>query len=166
MLEHAYEHHVLMRKREVQGKHVASSFEKQVMQRLVDAVYRVRTQWPVDAYRIDLVVEGLNRRLAIECDGEKWHTPEQLQNDLERQAILERLGWIFVRVRGSVFFRNADAAMAPVFAKIHHLDIEALGPASESERVGGDSPSIERVRRKAQALRAEWLAEKTSNANA
>jgi very-short-patch-repair endonuclease len=62
------------------------------MQRLVAAGYRVRSQWPVGAYRIDLVIEDLNRKLAVECDGEKWHTPEQLQNDLERQAILERLG--------------------------------------------------------------------------
>ena len=32
------------------------------MQRLVAAGYRVRSQWPVGAYRIDLVVEGLNRK--------------------------------------------------------------------------------------------------------
>jgi very-short-patch-repair endonuclease len=37
-------------------------------------------------------VEGKTKRLAVECDGERWHTPEQLNSDLERQAILERLG--------------------------------------------------------------------------
>jgi len=119
---------------ELQGNRTDSPFEKAVMQRLIAAGYRVRSQWLVGAYRIDLVVEGLSRKLAVECDGEKWHTPDQLQNDLEREAILERLGWIFVRVRGSVFFRNPDAAMAPVFARLDHLEIEALGPASESER--------------------------------
>jgi very-short-patch-repair endonuclease len=162
LLEHAHDPHALLREMEVEGSRVDSPFEKQVMQRLVAAGYRVRSQWPVGAYRIDLVVEGLNRKLAVECDGEKWHTPEQLQTDLERQAILERLGWIFVRIRGSLFFRDPDAAVAPVFAKLDHLDIEALGPASQAEPIAADSPLVERIRRKAEALRAEWLAESMS----
>jgi restriction endonuclease-like protein len=108
-------------------------------------------------------VEGLTRKLSVECDGEKWHTPEQLQNDLERQAILERLGWIFVRVRGSIFFRNPDAAMAPVFAKLADLEIEALGPVSDSEQ-RADSPLVERIRRSAQALRLKWRAEESASA--
>jgi very-short-patch-repair endonuclease len=160
LLAHAHNPDALLREMEVQGSRTDSVFEKAVMQRLVAAGYRVRSQWPVGAYRIDLVVEGLNRKLAVECDGEKWHTPEQLQNDLERQAILERLGWIFVRVRGSVFFRNPDAAMGSVFSKLAHLDIETLGPVSESE-VTTDSPLVERVRRNAEALRVRWLADET-----
>jgi very-short-patch-repair endonuclease len=159
LLSHAHDPEALLREMELQGNRVDSPFEKQIMQRLVAAGYRVRSQWSVGAYRIDLVVEGINRKLAVECDGEKWHTPEQLQNDLERQAILERLGWIFVRVRGSVFFRNPDAAMAPVFAKLADLEIEPLGPASDSER-RADSPLVERIRRNAEALRAQWVAEK------
>jgi very-short-patch-repair endonuclease len=141
LLAHAHDPDALLREMEVEGNRADSPFEKAVMQRLIAAGYRVRSQWLVGAYRIDLVVEGLNRKLAVECDGEKWHTPEQLQNDLERQAILERLGWIFVRIRGSVFFRNPDAAMAPVFAKLADLEIEALGPVSESERET-DSPLV------------------------
>jgi very-short-patch-repair endonuclease len=160
LLEHARDPQALLREMEVHGSRVDSPFEKEVMQRLVATGYRVRSQWPVGAYRIDLVVEGLNRKLAIECDGEKWHTPEQLQDDLERQAILERLGWIFVRIRGSLFFHNPDAAIAPVFAKLEHLDIEALGRVSESEPFAA-CPLIERVRRNAEKLRREWLAERT-----
>jgi very-short-patch-repair endonuclease len=160
LLDHANDPQALLREMEIQGSRVDSPFEKQVMQRLVAAGYRVRSQWPVGAYRIDLVVEGLNRKLAVECDGEKWHTPEQLQDDLERQAILERLGWIFVRIRGSLFFRDPDAGIAPVFAKLEHLDIEALGPASQAEPMT-DSPLVERIRRKAEDLRAAWLLEKT-----
>ena len=161
LLAHAYDPDALLREMEVEGNRTDSPFEKAVLHRLIAACYRVRSQWLVGAYRIDLVVEGLNRKLAVECDGEKWHTPEQLENDLERQAILERLGWIFVRVRGSVFFRNPDAAMAPVFAKLADLEIEALGPVSDSERET-DSPLIERIRRSAEAVRAQWLTEETA----
>jgi very-short-patch-repair endonuclease len=163
LLAHANDPEALLREMEVQGNRTDSPFEKAVMQRLIAAGYRVRSQWLVGAYRIDLVVEGLTRKLAVECDGEKWHTPEQLQNDLERQAILERLGWIFVRVRGSIFFRNPDAAMAPVFAKLADLEIEALGPVSDSEQ-RADSPLVERIRRSAEALRLKWRAEESASA--
>jgi very-short-patch-repair endonuclease len=158
LIEHARDPQALLRAMEEQGKHTESLFERLVLQRLLAAGYRVKTQWAVGAYRIDLVAEGKTRRLAVECDGERWHTPEQLQRDLERQAILERLGWIFVRIRGSVFFRDPDTAMAPVFAKLDNLGIEPLGvgPASPNSETG---LLIDRVRRQAEALRTQWLKE-------
>ncbi|MFZ0658990.1 MAG: AAA domain-containing protein, partial [Candidatus Binataceae bacterium] len=66
LIEHARDPQVLLRAMEVQGKRTDSIFEKQVLQRLLAARYRVETQWPVGAYRIDLVVEGRDRRLAVE----------------------------------------------------------------------------------------------------
>jgi very-short-patch-repair endonuclease len=159
LIEHARDPQALRRVMETQGTHTESPFERQVLQRLLTAGYRVKTQWAVGAYRIDLVVEGKTRRLAVECDGERWHTPEQLQRDLERQAILERLGWIFVRIRGSVFFRDPDTAMAPVFAKLDHLGIEPLGVESAPPRSETGS-LIDRVRRQAEALRTLWHQEK------
>jgi len=105
------------------------------------------------------VVEGRKRRLAVECDGERWHTREQLEHDLERQAILERLGWVFVRIRGSVFFRDPDTAMAPVFAKLDNLGVEPLGTEPQPDTYNSE-PLVDRVRRRAEALRAEWREEK------
>ncbi|HOG02502.1 MAG TPA: hypothetical protein PLL14_00900, partial [Accumulibacter sp.] len=37
--------------------------------------------------------------------------------------VLERLGWQFVRIRGSAFFRNPEAAMRPVFDRLAALAI-------------------------------------------
>jgi superfamily I DNA and/or RNA helicase/very-short-patch-repair endonuclease len=108
-----------------QAQKVESEFERQVFERLVQAGYRVITQWPVGAYRIDMVVEGNGKRLAIECDGDRWHTQENLEEDMLRQAILERLGWRFVRIRGSLFFRNPQQAMEIIFAKLRTLGILA-----------------------------------------
>ena len=162
LIEHARDPQALMRAMEEQGRRTDSVFEKLVLHRLISAGYRVHPQWPVGARRIDLVIEGETKRLAVECDGEKWHTPEQLQQDLERQAILERLGWIFVRIRGSVFFRDADRAMAPVFAKLAHLSIEPLGAASQPPQPAG-TPLLDRVRRRAELIRAEWHEEKVTD---
>jgi very-short-patch-repair endonuclease len=85
--------------------------------------YNVLPQHQAGAYYIDLVVVGSGRRLAIECEGEQFHGPEKLQEDLERQAILERLGWTFVNIRGSLFFRDEERALEPVFRRLQELSI-------------------------------------------
>ena len=155
LIEHARDPHALLRAMEEHGKRTDSVFETQVLQRLLAAGYRVRPQWAVGSYRIDLVVEGKNRRLALECDGERWHTPDQLHRDLERQAILERLGWVFVRIRGSVFFRAPDTAMAPVFSRLDQLGIEPLGNDDVCEP-NSVQPLVEKIRRAAEKIRQDW----------
>jgi hypothetical protein len=120
--------------------------------------YRVLPQWQVGHYRIDLVVEGGGKRLAIECDGDRWHPPDKLGEDLERQAILERLGWTFVRVRGTEFFRDPDRSLNPVLEMLERLGIPGEGSRGEmsnsSPEVTGDL--LERVQRRAEELRREW----------
>lgn len=166
LIEHARDPQALLRAMEKQGKRTDSIFEKRVLDRLISADYRVHPQWPVGARRIDLVVEGNTiegkaKRLAVECDGERWHTPEQLQQDLERQAILERLGWIFVRIRGSLFFRDPDTAMASVFAKLNELGIEPLRAVSQEEASSQSTLLLDRVKRRAESVRAGWLTEES-----
>jgi very-short-patch-repair endonuclease len=159
LIEHARDPGGSFRAISEQGRRVESVFEKQVFERLHAAGYRVKPAWPVGAFRIDLVVEGRSRRLAVECDGEQWHTREELEHDMERQAVLERLGWVFVRIRGSLFFRSPEAAMAPVFAKLVHLGIEPLGQTSET----GEAQCglvVERVRKQAGRLREQWQSER------
>jgi very-short-patch-repair endonuclease len=164
LIEHARDPRAQMRAIEEQGRRTESVLEKLVHGRLHTAGYRVHPQWPVGSYRIDLIVEGETRRLAVECDGERWHTKEQLHHDLERQAVLERLGWVFVRIRGSVFFRDADSAMAPVFAKLSHLAIEprATTPLREG---GSTGETVDRIRHRAEAIRREWMQEESFMAN-
>jgi very-short-patch-repair endonuclease len=111
-----------------------SEFERQVMRRLIDARFRVTSQWPVGAYRIDMVVSGNDQRLAVECDGDRWHPLEKIPEDMERQAILERLGWKFIRIRGSEFFRNPDKAMELVFTRLASLGIEPEGATQLPEQ--------------------------------
>lgn len=47
-------------------------------------------------------------QIAIECDGDRYHGIQQLEHDLERQSILERCGWKFVRIRASEFYYNRN----------------------------------------------------------
>ena len=86
-----------------------SEFEKQVLVQLNNAGYRVVTQYPVGAYRIDMVVIGKNNnRLAIECDGDRWHPIEKIPDDMARQAILERLGQKVTQSQLSRWTRNSS----------------------------------------------------------
>jgi very-short-patch-repair endonuclease len=71
LIEYALDPEATMRALEREERRVQSEFERQVMRRLVARGYRVRAQWSVGYYRIDLVVEGGGKRLAIECDGDR-----------------------------------------------------------------------------------------------
>lgn len=144
-----------------------SEFEKQVFRRLTGAGYRVISQKEVGYCRIDFVVEGGGCRLAVECDGDRYHPIEKLAADMERQAVLERLGWKFVRIRGSEFYRDPDAAIAPVFARLELMGIPKEGSAAVagSDQSACSSELSGRVIRRADAILAEWGAEQNPAMN-
>jgi very-short-patch-repair endonuclease len=127
LIEHASDPSALMRELEAKSHAVESEFERRVMEKLVQAGYRVTPQWKVGYYRIDLVVEGGGKRVAVECDGDRYHPLEKLSEDMARQAILERLGWKFIRLRGSAFWRDPEGEMRSVFAQLTALGIPAEG---------------------------------------
>lgn len=157
LIEHARDPYGLVHLLDSKEQQTESEFEKLVLRRLIQADYRVTPQWPVGAYRIDLVVEGNGKRLAVECDGDRWHPREKLEEDMARQAILERLGWRFVRIRGSQFFRNPEQAMQVVFSRLQALDIPPEGNTSVGSDADRQGEALkERIERRAAELRREW----------
>lgn len=101
-----------------------SGFEREIYDILTAKGYRVIPQVPVGSYRIDLVVEGDNdSRLAIECDGDRYHGPEQWDSDMRRQRILERAGWKFWRSFASTFVLHKEQVVAELIATLTELDI-------------------------------------------
>src|SRR6266851_4801919 len=157
LIEHAEDPARLMRALEEKEKRTQSGFECEVMKRLAMAGYRVTPHWRIGTFRIDLVVEGDGKRLAIECDGDRYHPLEKLPEDMDRQSVLERMGWIFTRIRSSEFLRNPARAMKPVFEKLETLEIPPAGDASDADLAGRASHEvIERVIRRAEELRRIW----------
>ena len=156
LILHARDPHAVTRAVERAVEQAESEFEKRVMTILIQKGYRVTPQWPVGAYRIDIVVEGDHKRLAVECDGERWHHLGNLDDDMARQAILERLGWRFVRIRGSQFFRDPEKAMEPVYARLESLgiqpDYEGMADVRETE----DHALKDRITIRAAEIRREW----------
>ncbi|MCR8897184.1 AAA domain-containing protein [Gordonia sp. GONU] len=102
-----------------------SLFEQRVFNEIVARGYHVNPQIPVNNRRIDLVVTGSASRLAVECDGDAFHTtPEQLREDLEREIELRRCGWTFWRVRESEFYADRIEAMSSLWTELDRLGIE------------------------------------------
>jgi very-short-patch-repair endonuclease len=165
LIEHAQDPSRLMRALDEKEKRTQSAFERDVMKRLLAAGYRVTPHWKIGAFRIDLVVEGNGKRLAIECDGDRYHPLEKLQEDMDRQSVLERMGWIFTRIRGTEFLRNPDRAMKPVLEKLQSLEIAPAAAKAEPARKGPPLPGlIDRVVTRAEELRASWTAPQEAGA--
>ncbi len=62
-------------------------------------------------------------RWPVECDGDRYHPHEKLAEDMERQAILERVGWRFIRIRGTELTRDPAATMSTVCEQLARLEL-------------------------------------------
>lgn len=129
-----------------------SQFERDVFQLISARGYHVRTQVCVGdptnhRYRIDLVVEGMQGRLAVECDGDEWHGADRYEQDMARQRDLERAGWQFARIRGGDFYRDRDKATEPLWSELDRLGIKPGGidEAAAEPPPPADFQNIERT---------------------
>lgn len=101
-----------------------SNFEKHVFDDITSRGYRVIPQYNAANYRIDLVVQGEKSKLAVECDGDHWHTSvEDRERDFLRERVLQRAGWTFWRVLGSTYYNNPQKALESLWEKIEEMDI-------------------------------------------
>ena len=57
-------------------------------------------------------------RVAIECDGDRYHGPEQWPDDMARQRMLERAGWTVWRCFASRFVRERTAVIDELVAAL------------------------------------------------
>jgi very-short-patch-repair endonuclease len=106
--------------------------------------YRFEPQVSCGGFRIDFVVEGRQgRRLAIECDGDRFNGPEQWAEDMMRQRILERAGWTFWRCFASSFFMFRERVLADLFSTMSRLEIEPLGSDSVDNTVWVSSKEVD-----------------------
>jgi very-short-patch-repair endonuclease len=102
-----------------------SDFEREMFDALHYMGYALDTQVRVGNHRIDIVVEGeLDRRLAVECDGDRYHGPDRWPDDMQRQRTLERAGWRFWRCFASRFVRERDIALRELCDLLDAMDIK------------------------------------------
>lgn len=102
-----------------------SEFEKSVFTVLHEMGYTVIPQVKVGSYRMDLVVESDgDQRLAVECDGDSYHGPEQWHDDMIRQRALERAGWTFWRCFASSWSIERENMVMSLKTKLDAMGIK------------------------------------------
>lgn len=121
-----------------------SGFELEMFNELTKRGFRVQPQVPCGSYRIDFVVEGSEgKRLAIECDGDRFHGPGQWSEDMIRQRVLERAGWTFWRCFASSFARRREAVIDDLLGTLTKLGIEPLGADSMDNTVWVETREVD-----------------------
>ena len=123
LIDHVRDPGARQRARLQAERRAESPFEVAVIQRLLAAGYHVEPQVAVGGYRIDLVISDGIHQAALECDGDRYHGPDQIPGDMARQAVLERAGWRFIRIRGTRFYRDPDRSMTWVFEELRRLRV-------------------------------------------
>jgi len=110
-----------------------SGFERDLFEVLAERGYCVVPQVGSEGFSIDMVVEGdSGRRLAIECDGDRYHGPEKWADDIRRQRILERVGWTFWRCFGSNYTLDRDGVLDDLFQTLDRMGITPVGMVGSS----------------------------------
>lgn len=140
-------------------KEAESPFEVAIGKALLASGYNIKQQWKVGSYRIDIVVVYKGNSVAVECDGMASHSgDEKIRADMERQAVLERIGWRFIRIRGSEYYRNPDKTMERVKCE---LSTYGIFPESTLDKPAAQSESelLDRVKIRAAQILDEWNTE-------
>ena len=109
-----------------------SLLEQRVFREIRGRGYHVVPQYAIGSRRLDLVVVGDGARVAVECDGHRYHTsPGQVASDARRDRELGRMKWEVIRIRESEFEFDRARELAPLWAA---LDARGIMPGDVSEQ--------------------------------
>lgn len=108
-----------------------------------------------------MVVIYKDKKIAIECGGEQYHSgAEKIREDMERQTILERIGWQFIRIRGSEYYRNKTQTIENLIKSLNKLGIEPE-QSLHQEQNSKKYDLLDRVKERANIIRQEWEEEQS-----
>lgn len=138
-------------------KKIESQLEVAIAKELKEQGYNIVQDWRVGSYRIDMVVTYGAKKIAIECDGDLNNSgKDSIKEDMERQTILERLGWRFIRVRGSEYYSNPEETIKKIIRELSEFDIK-------TEKIDETHPKNllkEKLVKRAEEILKEWEMEK------
>jgi very-short-patch-repair endonuclease len=127
-----------------------SPFEQAVREAIAREGFRADGQVQVGGFTIDIVVTDGLHQVAIECDGDRLHPLDKIPDDMARQAILERVGWRFIRVRATRFFQDPDGTIAWIVKELRRLGVDRRDPTA----LAAGDPTGENLRNK--VIKRAW----------
>jgi len=121
--------------RDVRHPDFDSLFEQRVFLDLRERGFVIEPQVEVYQKSIDLVVAGQGGKLAIECDGAAFHGPDNYAADVERQQVLERIGWQFHRITDTDYYFDHEATMDAAVDRLAAAGIYPAGMGRQGESI-------------------------------
>lgn len=134
-----------------------SPFENEVAGYLLSKGYNFKQQYTVGRYRLDIVVFYQGNRIAVECDGEMYHSGNNIIRDMEREDILKRVGgWNFIRIRGGEYYKDKEQALNKLEVKLAECGFFPEVNIKNTVKSTNDDELIHRIKFQAQELLAQW----------
>lgn len=116
-----------------------TSFEREILHQLVAHGFEshVQPHFQVGRFTIDLVVTiSPGYRLAIECDGDTEESRSAFREAIDKQRVLERLGWHFARISAPEYYLHPETTLNQLWDRLDNL-------RQESSNLSRHSPKIE-----------------------
>lgn len=114
-----------------------SLLEQRVFREIRRRGYHVVPQYAVGSRMLDLVVVGDGARVAVECDGHRYHTSlDQITSDARRDRELNRMKWEVIHVRESEFEFDRKRELEPLWAALEARGIIPAALASQEHKAG------------------------------
>lgn len=110
--------------------------------------FKTWMQFPLGRYKSDFAIPAL--KLAIECDGEYWHTQPQAQaHDQKRDSELSKYGWTVLRFAERHIKENIEEVKKTISVVVHKcwqraLDEQKKAAAATQERAAAVHAILER----------------------
>jgi len=133
-----------------------SDLQRSVFKKLQSQGYQVLLNFEVGMRTIDIVAQGEDRqRLAIQCDGERIKTQEELLFEMEYYMTLRRLNWDIFHIRSTQYYTDPDKTFQRLLRRLKQAGITPT--QAEPTEPKNISPDLyERVTKKANNIRIRW----------
>lgn len=99
-----------------------SDFEIIILGQLKDEGYNIISNYSVGSYRIPILASYKNKRVAIECND--VNQKDLIRTNMEKQTILERVGWRFIQVRATEYYLNPEENFKEIIKKLNEYEIK------------------------------------------
>ena len=134
-----------------------TSLELTVTRSLQEKGYEICQNMPVGSLTVPVAVQSGDKRVIIACDGEHWVDSIKEAASLRySQAVLERLGWTFLRVRGSQWYLDPEKSLQTLEKQLQALGIVPGKQAAGAVQTDAGEELTVYIRQRAEQLVSKW----------
>lgn len=101
------------------GDERLTEFERDIKNELLKRNYDVRSNVEAGLYNIALVVYKDGKKIIIDAEGDRYRVDEdEIIADMEKEDILQRVGWKFAGIRSTKYYSNKEEAIKELISDL------------------------------------------------